>query len=94
MVSWLLESFPETSDISNSSGNQPVHFAAAEGIIKRCVCSLVANHLILFATGHLDILKMLVEKFGAEIASRKDDRQTTPVFFAAQQGKQEICLKK
>ena len=37
MVSWLLESFPETSDISNSSGNQPVHFAAAQGSQKMCV---------------------------------------------------------
>lgn len=29
---------------------------------------------------------MLVEKFGTEIVSRKDNRFTNPVFFAAQQG--------
>jgi hypothetical protein len=31
MVAWLLESFPQTADISNSNGDQVVHFAAAEG---------------------------------------------------------------
>lgn len=29
---------------------------------------------------------MLVEKFGSEVVSRKDNRSTSAVFFAAQQG--------
>ena len=37
--------------------------------------------------GHLEILKMFVEKFGTDIVSREDNRSTRPVFFAAQQGK-------
>lgn len=32
MVSWLLENFPETAHVSNSNGDQIVHFAAAEGV--------------------------------------------------------------
>ena len=31
MVAWLLDKFPETAHISNSNGDQVVHFAAAEG---------------------------------------------------------------
>ena len=33
MVSYLLENFPETAHISNSNGDQVVHFAAAEGMV-------------------------------------------------------------
>lgn len=40
------------------------------------------------SVGHLDILKLLVAKFGKEIVSREDNRATKPVFFAAQQGMQ------
>lgn len=39
-----------------------------------------------YHVGYLDFLKQLVEKFGTEIVSRNDNRFTSPVFFAAQQG--------
>lgn len=36
--------------------------------------------------GHLDIVTLLVEKYGAEIAEKQDNRLTKPIFFAAQEG--------
>ena len=53
-------------------------------VIAASICSYYHDEY--FTPGHLDILKVLVGKFGKEIASLKDSRSTTPVFFAAQQG--------
>lgn len=88
MVSWLIQKFPETANISNSNGDQVIHFAAAEGIgFEFYTASYILITLsFLPCVGHLEILKLLVEKFGSEIAYRKDNRSTNPVFFAAQQG--------
>ena len=36
---------------------------------------------------------MLVDKFGVDIVTRKDNRFTNPVFFAAQQGIIRKCRK-
>lgn len=85
MVSWLLEKFPETAHIANTNGDQIVHFAAAEGQTKRWL-EMLTTCMHVCEIGFLDILKILVEKFGTEIVSRKDSRDTNPVFFAAQQG--------
>ena len=37
-------------------------------------------------TGQLEILKIIVDKWGDGMAQKPDSRQTKPVYFAAQEG--------
>ena len=53
-------------------------------LLTHILCCIIL-YLFIFV-GHLDVMKLLVEKFGAEIAEKQDNQLTKPMYFAAQEG--------